>query len=86
MNQFDKQALEVLGLLLPDYSFERKEFDTLYVMKGEVQLRMKIDFEQMFKLIDDDVLRQVDSSDFYWGNLCELIKNEFKKFADEKTN
>ena len=78
-NEFDERGLEILRKLLPKCSFE-KNGDTLLVKQDDKTLECKADFEQLFKLIDDDkLLRQQDSAEFYWEHFGKVIEQELNK-------
>jgi len=82
-NEFYERGLEILKKHLPNYSIE-KNGDGLLVKIGDNTLECEADFEplfeQLFKLIDDDrLLRQQDSSEFYWGKLAKVIEQEIIK-------
>ena len=75
-NEFDERGLGILRKLLPNCEFEKNN-DTLLVKQGEKTLECKADFEQLFKLIDDDLLlRQYDSGEWYWEQFGKAIESE----------
>ena len=75
-NEFDERGLEILRKILPDSIIE-KENDELRIKQNQKTLTIKADFEKLFRLIDDDrLLRQVDSSEWYWELFGKAIKRE----------
>jgi len=75
-NEFDERGLEILRKILPDSIIE-KENDELRIKQNQKTLTIKADFEKLFRLIDDDrLLRQVDSSEWYWELFGKTIKRE----------
>ena len=82
-NEFDEQGLKILRKFLPNFSFEKTE-TLLLVKKGDKKLEVNTDFEQLFKLIDDDkFLRQRDSAEFYWKQLGDVIEQEFLQIENQ---
>ena len=82
-NEFDEQGLKILRKFLPNFSFE-KTATLLLVKKGDKKLEVNADFEQLFKLIDDDkFLRQRDSAEFYWKQLGDVIEQEFLQIENQ---
>lgn len=78
-NEFDEQGLEILRKLLPNCSFEKND-DVLVIKHGDKTMECKADFEQLFKLIDDDKsLRQIDSCEYYWELFGKTIERELNK-------
>ena len=78
-NEFDERGLEILRKLLPDCVVE-KENDSLTVKLNEKTTIIKANFEQLFRLIDDDrLLRQIDSGEWYWELFGKTIKREIEK-------
>lgn len=76
MDQFSESGLRILraGLDCCDVDIIG---DKIIVNCGEKCITLSVDFDKLFKMVDDDlILRQRDSRDFYWGSLISVIRRE----------
>jgi hypothetical protein len=77
-NEFNKRGLETLKKMLPNYSFHY-DINNLTMSKNEKSLIFHTDFNEFFKLIDDDLLRMQDSSEIYFYMLSGSLEKSFNE-------